>query len=93
VQEHSKIGRSRPDNKLIDEIFADWYFDYTKLEMKHGFIQWIFPELNRKGSNPLAFALTKVGYNHLQNFSERSQPYPRRHRSSKESINILQVYS
>ena len=52
--------RSAPDKKLIDEIFKDWYYDYVSLERHHGFIQWIFPELNRKGSNPFAKELFKV---------------------------------
>jgi len=30
------------------------------LEGHHGFIQWLFPELNRQGSNPLAQELNKA---------------------------------
>ena len=49
-----------PDDILIEDIYRDWWFDYRKLESRHGFIQWIFPELNRVGSNPYAKELYKV---------------------------------
>jgi hypothetical protein len=32
--------RCRPDSLLIDELHARWFGDYSKLERKHGFIQW-----------------------------------------------------
>ncbi|KAK7690365.1 hypothetical protein QCA50_007022 [Cerrena zonata] len=35
--------RCQPDNYLIDEIHNKWKGDYSKLEYKHGFIQWLFP--------------------------------------------------
>ncbi|TFK40540.1 opioid growth factor receptor conserved region-domain-containing protein [Crucibulum laeve] len=35
--------RCRPDDKLIEEIHDQWFGDFSKLEHKHGFIQWLFP--------------------------------------------------
>ncbi|CCM04122.1 uncharacterized protein FIBRA_06283 [Fibroporia radiculosa] len=35
--------RCRPDNLYIDDVHEQWRGDYTKLEYKHGFIQWLFP--------------------------------------------------
>ncbi|KAH9949872.1 opioid growth factor receptor conserved region-domain-containing protein [Amylocystis lapponica] len=35
--------RCRPDNLLIEELHEKWSGQYTKLEHKHGFIQWLFP--------------------------------------------------
>lgn len=57
---YSNKLRSRPDDLFIDDILKDWYYEYDILESHHGFIQWIFPELKRLGSNPLAKALNKV---------------------------------
>lgn len=39
--------KCRPDDMFIDELLDKWYYKYDKLESAHGFIQWIFPELNR----------------------------------------------
>jgi len=40
---YSNRRRCRPDNILIDEIHEQWRGEYSKLEYKHGFIQWLFP--------------------------------------------------
>ncbi|XP_064601568.1 opioid growth factor receptor-like protein 1 [Liolophura sinensis] len=33
----------KPDGGLIDEIHEKWWGDYERLEMHHGYIQWLFP--------------------------------------------------
>ncbi|GBE84417.1 hypothetical protein SCP_0603960 [Sparassis crispa] len=38
---YSNKLRCRPDNLFIDEIHDRWHGDYSKLEHKHGFIQWL----------------------------------------------------
>ncbi|GLB38411.1 putative opioid growth factor receptor (OGFr) conserved region [Lyophyllum shimeji] len=40
---YSNRRRCRPDNRLIDEIHEQWTGNYSKLESKHGYIQWLFP--------------------------------------------------
>ncbi|EDR13275.1 uncharacterized protein LACBIDRAFT_308954 [Laccaria bicolor S238N-H82] len=43
LQFYSNELRCRPDRCLIEEIHDQWFGDYSKLEFKHGFIQWLFP--------------------------------------------------
>ncbi|CAL1712705.1 unnamed protein product [Somion occarium] len=50
--------RCRPDNLLIDEIHDKWKGDYSKLEYKHGFIQWLFP-IQEYGMNSYAQPLQR----------------------------------
>ncbi|KAH9936620.1 opioid growth factor receptor conserved region-domain-containing protein [Fomitopsis serialis] len=40
---YSNKLRCRPDNLYIDDLHKQWRGDYSKLEYKHGFIQWLFP--------------------------------------------------
>jgi len=40
---YSNKRKCRPDNVYVDEIHEQWRGDYSKLEYKHGFIQWLFP--------------------------------------------------
>ncbi|KAJ6621887.1 opioid growth factor receptor conserved region-domain-containing protein [Mycena sp. CBHHK59/15] len=40
---YSNTVRCRPDNLLVEEIHEQWQGNYSKLERKHGFIQWLFP--------------------------------------------------
>ena len=41
---------SRPDGALIERIHAEWWGDYRRLEVHHGYIQWLFP-LREEGMN------------------------------------------
>ncbi|KAI0632400.1 opioid growth factor receptor conserved domain-containing protein [Trametes polyzona] len=50
--------RCKPDNLLIDELHEQWRTDYSKLEYKHGYIQWLFP-LQEHGVNYEAQPLQK----------------------------------
>lgn len=34
---------SSPDGDLIDNIHQKWWGDYKRLEIHHGYIQWLFP--------------------------------------------------
>ncbi|KAL4224936.1 hypothetical protein ACF0H5_015632 [Mactra antiquata] len=34
---------SKPDGDYIDKIHANWWGDYRRLEIHHGYIQWLFP--------------------------------------------------
>jgi hypothetical protein len=38
------------DNLYIDEIHANWAGDYKGLELRHGYIQWLFP-IHEEGVN------------------------------------------
>ena len=54
--------RSRPDNALISEFHAPraeggWFGAYDELEMRHGYIQWLFP-IREPGMNSEAQPLT-----------------------------------
>ncbi|KAJ7784428.1 opioid growth factor receptor conserved region-domain-containing protein [Mycena metata] len=40
---YSNTEKCRPDEMLVEEIHEQWDGDYSKLERKHGFIQWLFP--------------------------------------------------
>ncbi|XP_052270337.1 opioid growth factor receptor-like protein 1 isoform X1 [Dreissena polymorpha] len=42
--------KSRPDGDYIDNIHADWWGKYNKLERHHGYIQWLFP-IREQGLN------------------------------------------
>ncbi|KAI0662203.1 opioid growth factor receptor conserved region-domain-containing protein [Cubamyces menziesii] len=55
---YSNKLRCRPDNLLIDELHRQWQGDYSKLEYKHGFIQWLFP-IQEDGVNHEAQRLQK----------------------------------
>ncbi len=47
---YSNEIRSRPDGDLIDLIHTQWWGDYERLEVHHGYIQWLFP-LREEGMN------------------------------------------
>ncbi|CAF1269992.1 unnamed protein product [Rotaria magnacalcarata] len=49
---------SHPDGDLIDNIHKYWRGDYHRLEMHHGYIQWLFP-LQERGLNWSAEKLQK----------------------------------
>ncbi|CAF3675036.1 unnamed protein product [Rotaria socialis] len=49
---------SHPDGDLIDNIHKYWWGDYHRLEMHHGYIQWLFP-LQERGLNWSAEKLQK----------------------------------
>ncbi|CAH1255153.1 OGFRL1 [Branchiostoma lanceolatum] len=48
--------KSKPDGDFIDNIHKDWWGDYTRLEMHHGYIQWLFP-IREEGMNWQAMEL------------------------------------
>src|SRR5690348_12097599 len=58
VEFYSNKIPCQPDNVFLDEIHHKWKGDYTKLEYRHGYIQWLFPISESGGVNPLAHALT-----------------------------------
>lgn len=45
---------SQPDGDFIDTIHTKWFGDYEKLEVLHGYIQWLFPLFESNGFNALA---------------------------------------
>lgn len=49
---------SHPEGDFIDNIHKKWYGDYRKLEVHHGYIQWLFP-LQEQGLNWSAEKLQK----------------------------------
>ena len=42
--------KSKPNGDFIEDIHKDWFGDYQRLEMHHGFIQWLFP-IREQGMN------------------------------------------
>ncbi|KAF9643403.1 hypothetical protein BDM02DRAFT_3104469 [Thelephora ganbajun] len=55
---YSNELRCQPDCKLISEIHEEWLGDYSLLETKHGYIQWLFP-IREDGLNYAAQPLQK----------------------------------
>ena len=49
---------SKPNGDYLNKIWQNWWDDYNKLELHHGYIQWLFP-LREQGLNsqsqPLQF--------------------------------------
>lgn len=50
---------SRPDGALIDMMHEQWWGDFDRLEMHHGYIQWLFPVFEAAGMNWESSPLTK----------------------------------
>ena len=40
---HKGTLASRPDGAFIDTLHREWHGDYRRLELHHGYIQWLFP--------------------------------------------------
>ncbi|KAL4249079.1 opioid growth factor receptor family protein [Abortiporus biennis] len=55
---YSNKRKCRPDNVTIEEIHERWKGDYSRLEYKHGFIQWLFP-IQEYGMNSASQPLQK----------------------------------
>eukprot|EP01117_Protostelium_nocturnum_P014032 TRINITY_DN5301_c0_g1_i1.p1 TRINITY_DN5301_c0_g1~~TRINITY_DN5301_c0_g1_i1.p1 ORF type:complete len:273 (+),score=65.55 TRINITY_DN5301_c0_g1_i1:1-819(+) len=51
---------SHPSGDFIDDIHRNWFGDYSKLEVHHGYIQWLFSIFESKGMNFESQALTKA---------------------------------
>ena len=49
---------SRPDGDFIDSLHTKWAGDYRKLEVHHGYIQWLFP-IHESGMNSCAQVLQR----------------------------------
>jgi len=58
IKFYSNELRCQPDRKLISEIHEEWFGDYSLLEAKHGYIQWLFP-IREYGLNYAAQPLLK----------------------------------
>ena len=43
VEFYSNALASKPDGDFIDEIHRTWWGDHDRLEIHHGYIQWLFP--------------------------------------------------
>lgn len=52
---------SQPDGDKCDNIHAQWDGDFQRLEMHHGYIQWIFPVFENAGMNFESRPLSKEG--------------------------------
>ena len=40
---------SRPSGALIDDLHRNWRGEFERLEMHHGYIQWLFPVFENAG--------------------------------------------
>jgi len=74
AQQEVKVGRedpnvkfyfneitSMPDGAKIDDMHRTWAKDYERLEMHHGYIQWLFPVFENAGMNFESQSLSKEG--------------------------------
>uniref|UniRef100_A0A6B2LB66 Opioid growth factor receptor (OGFr) conserved domain-containing protein n=1 Tax=Arcella intermedia TaxID=1963864 RepID=A0A6B2LB66_9EUKA len=75
---------SKPDGDFIDKIHELWWGDVAKLEIHHGYIQWLFPirehgmnyesqplqkhEIEKIKSNPVALQRLKKSYEMMLDF-------------------------
>jgi len=51
------LMQSRPQGDFIDKIHKYWKYDYKKLEIHHGYVQWIFPNFYGSAFNRDAYRL------------------------------------
>lgn len=63
---------SRPDGALIDVMHEQWWGDFDRLEVHHGYIQWLFPVFEAAGMNWETEPLTKEGARQIRE-SEAAQ--------------------
>ena len=52
---------SKPDGAKVDDIHRLWDGDFERLEMHHGYIQWLFPVFENAGMNWESLPLSKSG--------------------------------
>ena len=52
---------SEPNGAKVDEIHRSWRGDFRRLELHHGYIQWLFPVFENAGMNFHSSPLTKEG--------------------------------
>ena len=52
---------SKPDGAKIEDIHKNWDGDFERLEMHHGYIQWLFPVFENAGMNWESQPLSKSG--------------------------------
>jgi len=64
---------SKPDGDFVDEIHKKWYGDFERLEMHHGYIQWLFPVFEAAGMNFESEPLTKEGAKRIREDETASQ--------------------
>ncbi|KAG8781682.1 hypothetical protein FRC12_021623 [Ceratobasidium sp. 428] len=55
---YSNAIKCHPDGLLIEDLLTEWQGNYKELEMRHGFIQWLFP-IPEQGVNFYARPLTR----------------------------------
>jgi len=63
---YTNVGRSLPDELLIEELHERWTGDNEQLERAHGYIQWLFPVFENKGMNWQATKLSKADGAHIR---------------------------
>ena len=61
VQFYQNKLASKPDGALIDDMHKEWDGDFERLEMHHGYIQWVFPVFENAGMNFESQPLSKSG--------------------------------
>ena len=64
---------SRPDGAKVEAMHASWGLDYERLEMHHGYIQWIFPVFENAGMNWESSPLTKDGARTIRDDAQASE--------------------
>ena len=61
LQFYQNALRSKPRGDLIDNIHSKWDGQFDRLEIHHGYIQWLFPVFENAGVNAEASPLSKPG--------------------------------
>lgn len=74
------------DGDFIDDIHVKWWGDYGKLEVHHGYIQWLFP-IREEGMNWDSQALQ------LHELQKLKVPISRQSSSTNSQIRRIHVVS
>lgn len=61
VQFYKNAIPSKPDGAKCEDIHQHWDGDFERLEMHHGYIQWLFPVFENAGMNWESQPLSKSG--------------------------------
>eukprot|EP00467_Chlorarachnion_reptans_P002640 CAMPEP_0114529604 /NCGR_PEP_ID=MMETSP0109-20121206/24945_1 /TAXON_ID=29199 /ORGANISM="Chlorarachnion reptans, Strain CCCM449" /LENGTH=299 /DNA_ID=CAMNT_0001712061 /DNA_START=57 /DNA_END=956 /DNA_ORIENTATION=+ len=71
--------KSEPMGDLIDNIHKEWHGDYKRLEIHHGYIQWLFP-IREMGMNWDSQPLQKFEANKIKASPELMERFIRSYR-------------
>ena len=76
VQFYKNAIPSKPDGAKCEDIHQHWDGDFERLEMHHGYIQWLFPVFENAGMNWESQPLSKSGAAIIRQDPAGVQPRP-----------------